>query len=138
MCVTSGTRVTLEFTPKIQRAACVPRVARVLARRAPGGEGIRVDGSLADGGTIPTHFDPMLAPVIAFGPARPTMLSHVDRTLANTVVFGVAPTISFLRRTLLEFPQVRCGVRDTGWIERELPSLARRHDQVPGAKEDPA
>lgn len=100
----------------------VPTGGTVVVLREPAGEGVRVDSSLVEGGVIGSHYDPMLAKVIAHGPDRATALARLDRALADMVVLGVTTNVSFLR-ALLGDPMVRAGELDTGLIERELVRL---------------
>ena len=100
----------------------LPTGGRVLLLREPEGEGVRVDSSLAEEVVVGSHYDPMLAKVIAYGPDRSIALARLDRALADTVVLGVGTNISFLR-ALLSNPQVRAGELDTGLIEREMDGL---------------
>ena len=102
----------------------LPTGGRILVLREPDGEGVRVDSSLVERGEVSSHYDPMLAKVIAYGSDRSTALARLDRALANTVVLGVGTNISFLR-ALLSNRQVRAGEFDTGLIERELDTLVR-------------
>ena len=102
----------------------LPSSGPIVVLREPQGEGIRVDSSLTEGGEVLSHYDPMLAKVIAFGPDRSTALGRLDWALANTVVLGVATNTSFLR-ALLALPEVRRGDYDTGLIERDLAALVR-------------
>ena len=100
----------------------LPTGGRILVLREPEGEGVRVDSSLAEQAEIGSHYDPMLAKVIAYGPDRSIALARLDRALANTVVLGVGTNIAFLR-ALLSNSQVRAGELDTGLIDRELDRL---------------
>src|SRR5680860_881637 len=48
----------------------LPTTGTVLRLREATGDGVRVDSSLADGLEIASHYDPMLAKVIAWAPTR--------------------------------------------------------------------
>ncbi|HET9082203.1 MAG TPA: biotin carboxylase N-terminal domain-containing protein [Trebonia sp.] len=95
----------------------LPTGGRVLALREPDGPGIRVDSGLAEGSTVTSAYDPMLAKVIAWGPDRAAALRLLDSALAGTAVLGVTTNIAFLR-SLLHDPDVRSGRLDTGLAER--------------------
>jgi len=103
----------------------LPTTGTVLRLREATGDGIRVDSSLADGLEIASHYDPMLAKVIAWAPTRLEALTRLDRALGDTVVLGVHTNIEYLR-LLLQNDDVRAGHLDTGLIERRLPTLAFR------------
>ncbi len=100
----------------------LPTGGPALLVREPAGEGVRVDSSLLEGGTVGTTYDPMLSKVIAWGPDRATALSRLDTALTGHVVLGVGTNTAFLR-ALLRHPDVRAGRLDTGLVERELEGL---------------
>ncbi|GAB3584935.1 acetyl-CoA carboxylase biotin carboxylase subunit [Amycolatopsis endophytica] len=100
----------------------VPTGGTVLALDEPGGQGVRVDSSLAEGLAVGSNYDPMLAKVIAWGPDRASALHRLDRALAGTSVLGVTTNVTFLR-ALLDDPDVRSGKLDTGLVERRLGDL---------------
>ena len=101
----------------------LPTGGRVLALREPGIPGVRVDSGLAEGMTVTSAYDPMLAKVAAWGPDRGTALRRLDAALAETVVLGVTTNTAFLR-TLLHDPDVQAGHLDTTLAERVADALA--------------
>src|SRR6516164_2306235 len=90
----------------------LPTGGTVLTLRDPTGDRIRVDSGLAEGTTVSSLYDPMLAKVIAWGPDRATALRRLDGALAGTAVLGVTTNIAFLRELLAD-PDVRAGRLDT-------------------------
>ncbi|MGH3268041.1 MAG: biotin/lipoyl-containing protein, partial [Trebonia sp.] len=101
----------------------LPTGGTVLALREPASEGVRVDSGLAEGMTVTSAYDPMLAKVAAWGPDRATALRRLDAALADTAVLGVTTNIAFLR-TLLADPDVQAGRLDTTLAERVADGLA--------------
>jgi acetyl-CoA/propionyl-CoA carboxylase biotin carboxyl carrier protein len=101
----------------------LPTGGTVLALREPSAEGVRVDSGLAEGMTVTSAYDPMLAKVAAWGPDRATALDRLDAALAETAVLGVTTNIAFLR-TLLADPDVQAGHLDTTLAERVADRLA--------------
>jgi acetyl-CoA/propionyl-CoA carboxylase, biotin carboxylase, biotin carboxyl carrier protein len=101
----------------------LPTGGTVLALREPSAEGVRVDSGLAEGMTVTSAYDPMLAKVAAWGPDRATALDRLDAALAETAVLGVTTNIAFLR-TLLADPDVQAGRLDTTLAERVADALA--------------
>ncbi|WP_104476047.1 acetyl/propionyl/methylcrotonyl-CoA carboxylase subunit alpha [Microterricola pindariensis] len=97
----------------------LPTSGRVLALAEAHGPGVRVDSSLLPGGEIGSHYDPMLAKVIAWGPDRASALARLDAALAHTVILGVDTNLAFLRGLLAD-PAVQGGALDTGLIARHL------------------
>ncbi|MDJ0376654.1 biotin carboxylase N-terminal domain-containing protein [Cryobacterium sp. PH31-L1] len=100
----------------------LPTTGTVLQLHEATGDGVRVDSSLTLGLAIASHYDPMLAKVIAWAPTRLEALNRLDRALADTVVLGVQTNTEYLR-LLLADADVRVGRLDTGLIERKLPGL---------------
>jgi acetyl-CoA/propionyl-CoA carboxylase biotin carboxyl carrier protein len=104
----------------------LPTAGTVLALAEPTGEGVRVDSSLLEGLEIGSHYDPMLAKVIAWGTDRTQALARLDRALADITVLGLGTNIEYLR-LLLADDDVRAGRLDTTMIERKMPALTFRH-----------
>jgi acetyl-CoA/propionyl-CoA carboxylase biotin carboxyl carrier protein len=98
----------------------LPTGGTVLALREPALPHVRVDSGLAEGMTVSSAYDPMLAKIIAHGPDRGTALRRLDGALARTAVLGVTTNIGFLR-ALLTDPDVAAGRLDTGLVERIVP-----------------
>ena len=96
------------------------RVVRL--REPPLGDGVRVDSGLTEGIEVGSHYDPMLAKVIAWGGDRETALRRLDRALAGYTILGVATNVAFLRRLLAD-PEVRAGRLGTGLVSDRLPQL---------------
>jgi acetyl-CoA/propionyl-CoA carboxylase biotin carboxyl carrier protein len=110
----------------------LPTGGTVLALREPSSEGVRVDSGLAEGMTVTSAYDPMLAKVAAWGPDRVTALRRLDAALADTAVLGVTTNIAFLR-TLLADPDVQAGRLDTTLAERVADALALAASAAPAA-----
>jgi acetyl-CoA/propionyl-CoA carboxylase biotin carboxyl carrier protein len=104
----------------------LPTGGRVLLVREPVAPGLRVDSGLLAGEPVSSHYDPLLAKVIAHGPDRSVALRRLDAALAATSVLGVRTNVSFLR-ALLADPDVQVGKLDTGLVER----LGAVRDQLP-------
>jgi acetyl-CoA/propionyl-CoA carboxylase biotin carboxyl carrier protein len=98
-------------------AGFLPATGTVRRWRVP--DGVRVDAGVAEGSEVTTHYDPMLAKVIAHGPDRATAIARLDRALADLEVLGVATNAAFTR-ALLARDDVRAGQQDTGLLERVL------------------
>jgi acetyl-CoA/propionyl-CoA carboxylase biotin carboxyl carrier protein len=95
----------------------LPTGGQVLLVREPAGLGLRVDSGLLVGERVASHYDPLLAKIIAHGPDRVTALRRLDAALAATSILGVRTNVSFLR-ALLADPNVQAGTLDTGLVER--------------------
>ena len=101
-------------------AGFLPTGGRILALREP--TGVRVDSGVSEGNVVGSHYDPMLAKIIAHGGDRAEALQRLDAALADTVLLGVGTNIGFLR-ALLADPDVRAGNLDTGLVGRRLDVL---------------
>ena len=100
----------------------LPTGGTVLALREPSSPHVRVDSGLAEGMTVSSAYDPMLAKVIGYGPDRGSALRRLDGALADTVVLGVTTNVGYLRG-LLAHPDVAAGRLDTGLAERALAAM---------------
>ena len=99
-----------------------PSPGRIARLDLPSGPGIRVDTGVAEGDTIPSDFDSMIAKVIAFGPTRDVALARLRRAMSETtvVIEGGASNKSFIL-DLLDQPEVVSGEpawAETGWIDK--------------------
>jgi acetyl-CoA/propionyl-CoA carboxylase, biotin carboxylase, biotin carboxyl carrier protein len=88
----------------------------------PQGQGVRIDSGVDAGSVVGSHYDPMLAKVIAHGDDRQHALQRLDAALATTAIVGVTTNIGFLRRLLAD-DDVRAGRLDTGLVERRADEL---------------
>ncbi len=93
----------------------LPSTGRVVAYREPAG--VRVDSGVAVGSEVSSHYDPMLAKVIAHGPDRLTAMDLLGSALGEIRVVGPTTNIAYLR-ALLAWPAVRAGDLDTSLLER--------------------
>ncbi|WP_187368372.1 acetyl/propionyl/methylcrotonyl-CoA carboxylase subunit alpha [Ruania zhangjianzhongii] len=78
--------------------------------------GVRVDAGIDAGSVVSTHYDPMLAKVIATGADRAEALHRLDGALAETVLLGVDTNIGYLRQVLAT-EDVRAGTADTTFLD---------------------
>jgi acetyl-CoA/propionyl-CoA carboxylase, biotin carboxylase, biotin carboxyl carrier protein len=101
----------------------LPTGGCVLAVEEPKATGVRVDSGIFAGTVVGSHYDPMLAKVIAHGADRTAALRVLDRALARTAVLGVRTNVDFLRFILAD-PDVRDGLLDTGLLDRRIGDYA--------------
>ena len=105
----------------------LPQPGRIEALSWPSGEGIRVDSGVARGLEVTSHYDPMLAKIIAYGGDRAEAIARLDRALESTQLRLVGPkadrvTNQQFLRTVLAAPEFAEGNYDTGLAEK----LAKR------------
>ncbi|MGH3072030.1 MAG: acetyl/propionyl/methylcrotonyl-CoA carboxylase subunit alpha [Gaiellaceae bacterium] len=96
----------------------LPQAGTLERLRLP--QGVRVDAGVADGDTIGTAYDPLLAKLIAHGPTRAEALARLADALAETEVAGVTTNLPFLR-WLVAHPVVRAGEATTAFLTEHPP-----------------
>jgi propionyl-CoA carboxylase alpha chain len=89
--------------------------------RVPELPGIRVDTGVRDGSVVGTHYDPMLAKVIAHGADRAQALRRLARALDEAHLHGVVTNRDLLVGILRE-ADFRAGRTDTGYLDRHAPA----------------
>jgi acetyl/propionyl-CoA carboxylase alpha subunit len=83
--------------------------------------GVRVDAGVADGSVVGTHYDPMLAKVIAHGRTRGDAARTLARALRGAEIHGVTTNRDLLVGILRE-PEFLAGGTDTGYLTRHDPA----------------
>ena len=94
----------------------LPYPGRLTRLTRPLGPGIRLDGCVYDGWTVPLEYDPLLAKLAVWAGNRPEAIERTIRALREYDVGGIRTNIGFFRQ-ILEDPQFRAGRLDTGFIE---------------------
>lgn len=101
----------------------LPQPGRIEALSWPSGEGIRVDSGVESGQEVTSHYDPMLAKIIAYGRDRAEAIARLDRALADTQLRLVGPkaervtNLQFLRQVLAT-PEFTAAAYDTSLAEK--------------------
>jgi pyruvate carboxylase len=104
--------------------------------QAPGGHGVRLDGSIYQGYEIPRYYDSMLVKLTVYGFTWQEAVDRLARALDGFVIIGVKTTIPYFQQILQEpdFIQMKF---DTSYIdthphlvdyleeEREMEKIAR-------------
>ena len=99
----------------------LPQAGRVVASHWP--QDVRVETALEDGVDVSTHYDPMLAKVIAHGATREQARQRLIRALRHTLILGITTNVGLLIDLLetADFAQSRIHTR---WLdELNLPGL---------------
>jgi acetyl-CoA carboxylase biotin carboxylase subunit len=97
-------------------ATFAPWPGKITAYHEPGGPGIRVDGMIYAGYTVPSLYDSMIAKLIARGRDRAECMARMQRALAEMKVDGIRTNILFHER-LLEDARFRRGDIHTKFLE---------------------
>jgi acetyl-CoA carboxylase biotin carboxylase subunit len=100
----------------------LPATGEVALWREPAGAGVRVDAGIRTGDAVSSHYDPLLAKIIAYGADREEALRRLERALALTVLFGVRNNLDYLRRILLH-PTHMAGELSTAFVDRYADDL---------------
>lgn len=94
----------------------------------PDDPGVRVDNGVMDGSVVSSHYDAMLAKVIAHGATRAEAVRRLARTLTRAQVHGVTTNRDLLVGILRE-PEFITGGVDTGYLTRHDPAVLAGHSQ---------
>lgn len=98
----------------------LPSIGRLTRYRPPGGENVRVDTGVYEGGEISMHYDPMIAKLVTYGADRDLAIQAMARALDGFYIRGVQHNISFLA-ALMNHSRFVEGRLTTGFIAEEYP-----------------
>jgi len=93
-----------------------PWPGKVTAYHEPGGPGVRIDGMVYSGYTVPSQYDSMIAKLITHGRDRNECMERMRRALAEMKVDGIRTNIAFHER-LLANEQFKQGAVHTKFLE---------------------
>jgi acetyl-CoA carboxylase biotin carboxylase subunit len=94
----------------------LPYPGKITRLTRPHGPGIRLDGCVYDGWTVPMEYDPLLAKLAVWSETRDHAIARMLRALHEYDVGGIRTNIAFFRQ-ILEDPEFRAGRLHTGFIE---------------------
>jgi acetyl-CoA carboxylase biotin carboxylase subunit len=103
----------------------MPSPGLVRAIRPASGPGIRDDGGVVAGYTVPVFYDSMIAKLIAWAGTRPEAVARMTRALQEYEVLGVRTTIPFFLWLMRE-PDYLAARYDTTYLDRLLASRRGR------------
>jgi propionyl-CoA carboxylase alpha chain len=81
---------------------------------------IRVDDGVVEGGEVSMFYDPMIAKLISWAPAREAAIDAQIDALDAFQLGGISDNVDFLS-ALLQHPRFRKGALTTGFIAEEYP-----------------
>lgn len=99
----------------------------VTTYRSPGGYGVRLDGFVYQGFTIPQVYDSLLVKLTVFGLSWNETVDRLRRCLSNYVITGPKTTIPFYLQLVNE-PQFQSGDFDTSYLENHPELLDYKED----------
>jgi len=95
----------------------------------PLGPGVRLDGCVYSGWTVPMEYDPLLAKLVVWAGTREEASARLVRALREYDVGGIRTNVGFFRQ-IVEDEEFRAGHLHTGFIEE---FFARHQPPVPPA-----
>lgn len=94
----------------------LPYPGKITRLTWPQGPGIRIDGGIYDGWTVPMEYDPLLAKLAVWAERREQTTDRMIRALGEYDVGGIRTNLGFFRQ-ILEDVEFRAGHLHTGFIE---------------------
>jgi acetyl-CoA carboxylase, biotin carboxylase subunit len=96
-----------------------PSPGKILHYHPPGGLGVRIDGAVYQGYTIPPYYDSLVGKLIVHGKTRQECLMRLKRALDEVVVDGIETTLP-LFRALVREKDIIDGNYHIHWLEQFL------------------
>ncbi len=97
----------------------VPSPGRISFYHPPGGPGIRVDSHIYQGYTVPSHYDSMVAKVIAYGDTREQAIRRMRIALSEMSIEGIKTNIA-LHQELMQDARFVEGGTSIHYLEQKL------------------
>jgi acetyl-CoA carboxylase biotin carboxylase subunit len=94
----------------------LPYPGKLTRLTRPLGPGVRLDGCVYDGWTVPMEYDPLLAKLAVWAENREAATARMIRALREYDVGGIRTNIGFFRQ-ILEDPDFAAARLHTGFIE---------------------
>jgi acetyl-CoA carboxylase, biotin carboxylase subunit len=108
----------------------MPSPGRITQYAEPGGPGVRVDGGVYEGWTVPVDYDPLLAKLVAWAETRQEAGDRIRRAVSEYHISGITTNLSLFPRVMRN-SSFRAGEFDTGFLERLTPERAERELEQP-------
>ncbi len=108
----------------------MPATGTITSYYSPGGFGVRIDGHVYKGYTIPPYYDSLLAKLIVRGRTWEETVRRMHRCLNEYVIRGVKTTIPFYKK-IMEDEVFRSGQFTTHYIEERFPYLVYEQEKDP-------
>jgi pyruvate carboxylase subunit A len=103
---------------------------KITAYYSPGGFGVRIDGNVYSGYTVPSYYDSLLAKLTVKGLTWEETVDRMYRSLDEYVIRGVKTTIPLYKKIMLD-PEFREGKFDTNYIQNNFDRLVYGHEEDP-------
>lgn len=99
--------------------AFLPSPGRIQRLRPADGFGTRWDGGYEAGDEVSQYYDNLIGKLVVWGRDRPTAIARTQRALKETIVTGVATTIS-AAQAIIGHPDFAAVTHSTKWVENQL------------------
>jgi acetyl/propionyl-CoA carboxylase alpha subunit/acetyl-CoA carboxylase carboxyltransferase component len=131
---TSGWAVEVRLNAEDPDNGFAPSPGVIERFKIAAGPGIRIDTGVAEGDSVPSEFDSMLAKVIGYGRDRKEAIARLQRALRESVVvIRHGSTNKSLLEALLHRDDVQRGNVHVGWLDHlaaQGDHLSRRYADV--------
>lgn len=97
-----------------------PWPGKITAYHEPGGPGVRIDGMIYAGYTVPSLYDSMIAKLITHGRDRAECMARMRRALGEMKIDGIRTNIAFHEK-LMNDPRFIAGDVSTKFLETFTP-----------------
>ena len=111
-----------------------PCPGKITSLRTPSGPGVRNDGGVYQGWTVPLEYDPMISKLVAWGGTRDEAIARLRRALSEYEVGGIKTNIAFFME-ILDDPDFQKGDFDTSFLEHWL-KKRKTSAQIPVLERD--
>ncbi len=93
-----------------------PSPGTILQYAEPTGPGVRVDGAVYSGWTVPMEYDPLLAKLSVWGETREAAIHRMHRALAEYRVLGITTNLALFEKIMAD-PAFCAGELHTGFLD---------------------
>jgi acetyl-CoA carboxylase biotin carboxylase subunit len=94
----------------------LPSPGEITRYTEPGGPGVRVDGGVYAGWTVPLEYDPLLAKLCAWSDTRSSAIDRMRRALAEYRILGITTNLRMFSRLMMD-PAWTAGELHTGLLD---------------------
>ncbi len=111
----------------------LPSPGRITHYMEPCGPGVRVDGGVYGGWTVPLEYDPLLAKLCVWSDTRDSAIARMRRALAEYRVLGITTNLRMFSRLMMD-EAWRAGELHTGLLDefqkRQTPEPPEPHARL--------
>jgi acetyl-CoA carboxylase biotin carboxylase subunit len=94
-----------------------PSAGRLTQYEEPSGPGVRVDGGVYPGWTVPLDYDPLLAKLTVWSDTRTSAIERMRRAVSEYRVLGIKTNLALFAQLMTD-PAWIAGDLDTGFLDR--------------------